>query len=53
MHCSDTKVSTIIHDRALFLCASLVSQDHASGVATLRLVNYGQLMLYGLVAFVF
>ena len=28
-HRSDAKLSTIIHDRALFLCASLVPQDHA------------------------
>ena len=28
-HRSDAKKSTIIHDRALFLCASLVPQDHA------------------------
>ena len=28
-HRSDAKLSTIIHGRALFLCASLVPQDHA------------------------
>ena len=28
-HRSDAKLSTIIHDRALFLCASLVPQDRA------------------------